>query len=356
MLTTVSDFSQFIQQAKAVGHSLCIRGLGSKDFYGNPSQGQDLSTLSYRGIIDYEPTELVITARAGTPMREIESALKEKNQMLGFEAPYFSDQATLGGVIAAGLSGPRRPYAGAVRDLLLGIRMIDGHGSDLNFGGRVIKNVAGFDLSRLMAGSMGTLGLVLEASLKTVPLPAFELSLRQICSLKEAIERTNHWAGQALPLSASAWVANQLHIRLSGAESAVHSAALKLGGETIPFIQAQQLWTSLRDHTHSFFNDSRPLWRLSLRSTAGELNIEGEQLIEWGGAQRWVKTHQSASHLRQLASAHGGHATLFKGKAPPDGVFHPLSPALEKIHRQLKKTFDPAFLFNPGRLYPDSNL
>ncbi len=352
------QLAETIAVAAANKTSLRIVGGGSKDFYGNPTTGETLSTSAYRGIVDYEPTELVITARAGTPLAEIEYALREKGQMLAFEPPHFGANATLGGCIAAGLSGPRRPYAGAVRDLVLGVRLLDGKGTDLRFGGQVMKNVAGYDVSRLMAGSMGTLGVILEVSLKTLPLPATEITLHQQHTEAEAIHWMNTWAGQPLPISATAWSGGNLRIRLSGAASAVAAARKKLGGEVVDEAPAVAFWQGIRDHQDIFFARSDAmLWRLSLKSTAPVLKLPGAALIEWNGALRWLRAEASAETVRAAAVQAGGHATLFRGAhgehgARASGVFHPLPQPLVLLHKKLKHAFDPAGILNPGRLYP----
>ncbi len=378
-MTVVQSFlnqlTDTIRDAAARKRALCIRGGGSKDFYGGPLRGEPLAVDAYRGIVDYEPTELVITARAGTPLAEIEAVLRKQGQMLAFEPPHFGTLpsplaplpragegnvvpaapeykvATLGGCIAAGLSGPRRAYAGAARDFVLGVRMLDGAGNDLHFGGQVMKNVAGFDVSRLMAGSLGTLGVILEVSLKVLPLPAAETTLRLAKTAGDAIALVNAWAGQPLPVSATAWTGDKLLVRLSGAGPAVDAAAKKLGGERVDLAQAQRYWLGVREHTDPFFNTGRPLWRLSLKSTAPPLEVPGAQLIEWGGALRWLASDADARTVRAAATSGGGHATLFRGGDKSAGVFQPLAPALLTIHRKLKQTFDPAGIFNPGRLY-----
>ncbi|HMA11478.1 MAG TPA: glycolate oxidase subunit GlcE [Steroidobacteraceae bacterium] len=343
----------FIERIRAAHEShvpLIIQGGGSKTFYGSADEGEVLSTRRLTGVVDYEPKELVLTARAGTPLAEIEALLAERNQMLAFEPPSFGGPATLGGCIAAGLSGPRRPYAGAARDFVLGVRMIDGTGQPLRFGGQVIKNVAGYDVSRLMVGALGTLGLITEVSLKVLPKPAAELSLQFELDEADAIRKMNEWAGQPLPLSATSWHAGVLTLRLSGATSAVRAAQAKLGGE--PLQDADAFWQRLRDQTTPFF-DKRPLWRLAVRPTTSPLDLGDAQWIEWGGAVHWLASDLPAATLREAASAAGGHATLFRGNAPADGAFAPLSPALATLHRALKQRFDPRGILNRGRLYPD---
>ncbi|MBI2225494.1 MAG: glycolate oxidase subunit GlcE [Betaproteobacteria bacterium] len=356
MQDIIDQLTDTIRTAAASKMPLCIRGGGSKDFYGGPLRGEALEIGGYRGIVDYDPTELVFTARAGTPLAEIEAVLREKGQMLAFEPPHFgippsplaplpqagegnvvpaspdNRMATLGGCIAAGLSGPRRPYTGAARDFVLGVRMLDGTGNDLRFGGQVMKNVAGFDVSRLMAGSLGTLGVILEVSLKMLPLPAVETTLRLAQTAAKAIALVNEWAAQPLPVSATAWTDGNLVLRLS-AEAAA------------------RFWHGVREHTDPFFNSGQPLWRLSLKSTTPPLNLPGTQLIEWGGALRWLATGADARTVRAAAALSGGHATLFRASDKSAGVFQPLPPALQTIHRKLKQTFDPAGIFNPGRMY-----
>lgn len=345
----VGQMSQTIRTAASEKRPLRIRGGGTKDFYGGELRGDILDTSDYRGIIDYEPTELVITARAGTALAEIETTMREKGQMLAFEPPHFGAAATLGGCIATGLSGPRRAYAGAARDIVLGVRMLDGKGSDLRFGGRVMKNVAGYDVSRLMTGSLGTLGVILEVSLKALPLPVAESTLRREQTQAEAIALMNDWAGKPLPLSATCHAGDALYVRLSGAAAAVHAARMKLGGEEIA--DGAAFWHSVREQRHAFFEQPQPLWRLSLKSTTPPLNLAGQKIIEWGGALRWLKSDVAAQTVRDAATFGGGHATLFRGSDKAAGVFHPLSPALESIHRRLKQTFDPAGIFNRGRFY-----
>jgi glycolate oxidase FAD binding subunit len=347
----VHQFADTIRAAADAKRPLQIRGGGSKAFYGNASTGDDLDVTTYRGIISYEPTELVITARAGTPLTEIEAAMRDKGQMLGFEPPHFGGNATLGGCVAAGLSGPRRAYAGSVRDFVLGVRMLDGRGSDLHFGGQVMKNVAGYDVSRLVTGSMGTLGVILEVSLKALPLPPAELTLSCEQSRSEAIALMNAWAGQPLPITGTCHVQKRLYVRLSGAASAVKAAAKKIGGEEVT--NAAEFWRNVRDHQDLFFSGIRPTWRISLQSTAAELALSGPQLVDWGGALRWLKSDEDAMAVREAAHKAGGHATLFRRGAPHIGAFHPLPEGMMQLHRRIKLAMDPAGIFNPGRMYKD---
>ncbi|MDB5728042.1 MAG: glcE [Noviherbaspirillum sp.] len=354
METTTAEFRKRIIQASAAKAPLRIRGGGSKDWYGQDLQGEVLDTGGYRGIVSYEPTELVITARCGTPLADVEASLARHNQMLAFEPPYFGTGATIGGLVASGLSGPRRQHVGAVRDFMLGAVLMDGKGEVLHFGGQVMKNVAGYDVSRLLAGSLGTLGLLLEVSLKVLPRPVSETTLRFGLGMAEAIRRLNEWGGQPLPISASAWHNGVLIARLSGAEAAVGMAKRRMGGEEV---EADSIWAGLREQTSDFFSlkDAGSLWRLSVPSHVPPLDLPGEQLIEWGGAQRWLKPEGDieAASIRSAAEQAGGHATLFKGGDKRAGVFHPLAAAVEKIHRNLKHAFDPSGIFNRGRMYHD---
>ena len=350
----IEQFREQVRAAARDGRALCIRGGGSKDWYGQQLDGDILDTRAYRGIVDYEPTELVITARCGTPLAEIEAALLEQRQMLAFEPPHFGAASTLGGAIAAGLSGPRRAGSGALRDFVLGARLLDGKGEVLGFGGQVMKNVAGYDVARLLAGSLGTLGVLLEVSVKVLPIPVAETTLRFALGEPDAIRMLNEWAGQPLPVSASCWHDGMLALRLSGARAAVDDAVRSLGGEVMPDCAA--FWVGVREQRHAFFmrslDDDAALWRLSLPSTAGPIAL-GSQLIEWGGAQRWLRAPgdaATAQHIRSVVAAAGGHATLFRGGDESVGVFQPLAPAIARIHARLKAGFDPANIFNPGRM------
>jgi glycolate oxidase FAD binding subunit len=351
MQDVIDHLINTIRTAAANRTPLNIRGGGSKDFFGGPVQGEPLSMLAYSGIIDYDPSELVITARAGTPLADIEAALHDKGQMLGFEPPHFGPHSTLGGCIAAGLSGPRRAYAGSVRDTVLGVRMLDGKGDDLRFGGQVMKNVAGFDVSRVLAGSLGTLGVILDVSLKILPVPVAEATVCFDHTAADAIAMMNEWAGQPLPLSATAWHDGKLHVRLSGARAAVTAAINILGGERLDEAVARNYWQGIGEQSAAFFNTPLPVWRLSLKSTTPPLNLPGRQLLEWNGALRWLATDADAGAVRAAAQYGGGHATLFRGGDKSAGVFQPLAPALMAIQRKLKFTFDPAGIFNPGRMY-----
>lgn len=346
---TIQRFAETIRRAAAESTPLHIVGGNTKHFYGGPVAGEALQVAAYRGIVDYEPSELVLTARCGTPLREVEATLAEQGQMLPFEPPHFGEGATLGGCVAAGLSGPRRATSGAVRDYVLGVRMLDGRGTELSFGGRVMKNVAGYDVSRLMAGSLGTLGVILEVSLKVLPRPRAECTLRLEMDEAKAIETMNALAGKPLPVSATFHHEGLLWIRLSGSESAIRAARSKIGGEEVA--EDEAFWTSVREQTHPFFTSSPRLWRLSIKTTSPPLGL-GPQAMEWGGALRWIARDAPAAEVRAAAQRAGGHATLFRGADGATPVFHPLPATLEHIHRRLKHAFDPAGILNPGRLFP----
>ncbi|MDQ1834058.1 glycolate oxidase subunit GlcE [Massilia scottii] len=351
----VQQIEQFREQVLAAardGRALRIRGGGTKDWYGQASDGDILDTRGFSGIVDYEPTELVITARCGTPLAEIEAALAERKQMLAFEPPHFGAGATIGGVVASGLSGPRRAGSGALRDFVLGAVLMDGKGEVLTFGGQVMKNVAGYDVSRLLAGSMGTLGLMLQHSIKVLPRAPCDITLRFAMDEIEALQRLNEWAGLPLPISASCWHAGVLTLRLSGAQAAVDAAARTLGGQ--PVDDGGAFWAALREQRHAFFDGAASLWRLSVPSSTGAIILRGAQLIEWGGAQRWLKVDADvamAHNIRRAVTAVGGHATLFRGGDKRIGVFQPLAPGVARIHQRLKAAFDPSQVFNPGRMY-----
>ena len=336
-----------VRAATAARTPLVIRAGGSKDFYGNGSNGEVLDPRGYAGIVAHEPTELVITARCGTPLAELEAVLDAAGQMLPCEPPHFGATATVGGCVAAGLAGPRRASAGGVRDYVLGVKLLTGRGEVLAFGGTVMKNVAGYDVARLAAGSLGVLGVLTEVSLKVLPKPVAEATLRLELDEEAALQRMNEWAGRPLPISATAWCNGVLHVRLSGARAAVAEAQKTIGGEAL---DGTALWHALREQTDAFFAGEAPLWRLALPSTAPALDLAGAQLIEWGGAQRWLRSDVPATQIRERAVACGGHATLFRGGARHD-VFTPLAAPIAAIHKRLKAEFDPAGIFNPGRMY-----
>ena len=352
----------------AVAHQTALRicGGGSKDFHALQLQGEILDTRSLSGIVSYEPSELVVTVRAGTPLVELEAVLAEQGQCLAFEPPHFStcdgDVATVGGMVAAGWNGPSRASVGAVRDFVLGIEIINGKAELLRFGGTVMKNVAGYDVSRLMAGSWGTLGLITEVSLKVLPVVPGEATLRfEGMSQADALQRLNQWGGQPLPLNASCWLpdagAGTLYVRLRGAVAAVEAACQKMGGTLVEQGQAAMDWVACREQTLPWFTARAAgdcLWRLSLPQTAPQLPLAADALVEWHGAQRWVYAPRSKGEaLQAAAQAVGGSASLFRAESPDaitaQALFDPQLAAMQRVHLQLKQAFDPAGIFNPGR-------
>jgi len=352
----VQSLADRVRAAADAGTRLRLRGGGTKDFYGGTLEGEVLDTRLHSGIARYDPTELVVTARAGTPLAALEAALGEKGQMLAFEPPHFSQSgsaATVGGCVAAGLSGPRRIAAGALRDFVLGAVLLDGRGRVLRFGGEVMKNVAGYDVARLLAGSLGTLGVILEVSLKVLPRPVEEQTRRFECSQAQAIERLNAWAGQPHPISAATWHAGALSLRLSGAAAALRAAAARLGGEAVAAHAAAQYWDAVREQRHPFFSGDSPLWRLAVPAGTGPLALAGEPLLEWGGALRWLRSDLEPMLLREAAARAGGHATLFRARNKSAGAFAPLNALQMRLQRGLKAAFDPQGIFNRGRLYPE---
>lgn len=338
---------------------LQICGGGTKSFYGGIPRGDVLGTRELSGITSYEPTELVVTALAGTDLADLEAELTRGGQCLPFEPPRFAAGGTVGGMVAAGLAGPARPSVGALRDHLLGASLLNGTGELLTFGGQVMKNVAGYDVSRVLAGSMGILGLLCEVSLKVMPMPAAVATLCFEMDESAALAQVNRWAGLPLPLSASSWYEGRLHVRWAGAKAAVAGACRRLGGVQLEPHAAADWWRDLRDQRHAFFDlgaamtPGEALWRVSVPDTARPVLPPGAQFIEWGGALRWLRSTAPAAEIRAAASAAGGHATLFRAADKSAGVFTAVSAPLLNIHQRLKQSFDPAGIFNPGRLYPE---
>lgn len=315
----------------------------------NIQQIKILNISQHSGIINYDPTELVITARAGTSLKTIKQVLAENRQMLAFEPPDFAGSATLGGTIACNFSGPRRAYSGAVRDYVLGTRVINGKAEILSFGGEVMKNVAGYDVSRLMVGAMGTLGVILEASIKVVPMPENEITLVQDIDIVTALSKLHDWSALPLPISASCFYQHKLYIRFSGTEKSLLTAEQKIGGEICN--DARAFWSSIKEQTHDFFNNELSLWRISLASNTVPLTLEADILYEWGGALRWLKSDQSQVVVRESCEKLNGHTTLFRSLEVRDEVFQKLPQPLLKLHQNLKYAFDPHGIFNIGRLY-----
>jgi glycolate oxidase FAD binding subunit len=347
-----------VRAAAAAGTPLRVRGGGSKDFYGQALTGDILDIAPHSGVTSYEPSELVVTARAGTSLAALEALLAAQGQCLPFEPPHFGGamgaKATVGGMVASGLSGPARASVGAVRDYMLGVVLLNGKGERLVFGGQVMKNVAGYDVSRLMAGSLGTLGVLLEVSLKVLPVAPQEATLVFDLDEAAALRQLNRWGALPLPVNASCWRGGRLWVRLRGAKAAVAAAQTSMGGEVLDSDAARH-WTALCEQTQPFFalQAGESLWRLSVPDSAAPLNL-GETLVEWGGAQRWLKRPDGDAALVRAAAAQvNGHATLFRSAGKSVPVFSALKPPLDRIHRELKKQFDPAGVFNPGRMFAD---
>lgn len=371
-----------VRDAAARQAPLRIRGGGSKDFHGGvPLQGEELDTRAYSGIVSYEPSELVVTARAGTPLAEVETLLAEHGQCLAFEPPHFGPGATVGGMVAAGLSGPARASVGAVRDFVLGVQLINGRAEHLTFGGQVMKNVAGYDVSRLMVGAWGTLGLLTQVSLKVLPLAPAEATLRFACDQAEALGRLHAWGAKPLPLNASCWTPSgalatgaavgQLDVRLRGAVAAVQAACKTMGGERLDNADMAAHWNACREQRSAWFSTARAaasadpssgepvldVWRLSVPDTAPVLALPdgvAAPLVEWHGALRWVQAPRvHAAALYEKALLAGGSASLFiAGGAQPinlSGCFTVHSAALGAIHQRLRQAFDPIGIFNPAR-------
>ena len=347
----VSIEEELRTQIKAVaagGGEVEILGSGSKRFYGESIEALPIDVSGHSGVIDYDPAELVVTLRAGCRLADVEALLAEQRQMLGFEPPALGVDATLGGIIACGLAGPRRAFSGAARDFVLGVRLIDGRGQVMNFGGRVIKNVAGFDLSRLIVGSLGTLGVILEVSLRVVPIPEDEVTLAfEHAAPDEHIRWINGLGGKPWPISASSWCEGQSRLRLSGSEQGVREAAQKLGGDRV-----EPEWDDLKEQRLAFFDPQKPLTRVTLPPTRPDLPVDLPQLIEWGGALRWFSGDWNLADLRAGLDGSGASVCAYRGH--PDGVpvFHPLPAAMLKLQRSIKSSFDPARIFNPGKIYP----
>jgi len=352
--TAVAAVEACIRAAVADRRPLRLRGGGTKDFYGEALVGEPLDLRVVAGIVSYAPGELVVTARAGTLLAELEAELAAHGQMLAFEPPHHGPAATLGGVIAAGFSGPRRPHAGAARDFVLGVRVVDGTGTSLAFGGQVIKNVAGFDVSRLMTGALGTLGVLTEISLKCLPRPQVETTRIVECEGADALRMMNAWGGRPLPISATCYHAGKLSIRLSGAAPAIASAAPIIGGSEV---HGGEFWRALRNQTLDYFaaanRGDAALWRLSVRSTAPWTPWPVDTLVEWGGALRWLVVREplAPASIRTWAVEHGGHATLYRAADKSAGVFQPLAEPIAALHRRLKQVFDPHGILNRDRMY-----
>ncbi len=348
-MDNTAALQQQVQDALAGRTHLNICGSGSKNFLGRSAQGECLPLVEHSGIIEYDPRELVLTARTGTPLKVLEAALDKAGQMLTFEPPHFGAGATLGGTIACGLSGPRRPYAGAARDAVLGCKLLNGKGEILSFGGQVMKNVAGYDVSRLMVGAYGTLGVLLEISLKVLPRPAASLTLMHVHSTDESIRFMSHLLTQPMPVDAACHHDGHTFIRIAGSEQAVKHAQKQMGGA--PVNDASAFWQSVREQQHTFFSSLKPLYRVMVKPATPALNIGGNWLLDWGGAQRWLLSDEPPAIIRERVNAAGGHVSAYKNQAQSGEFFSPLPGPLFDIHQRLKLSFDPHRIFNPDRIY-----
>ena len=347
-----------VRTAAASATPLAIAGRGTRRALGHDPTGEALSTLEHAGVINHEPTELVLSARAGTPVATLVETLSAANQMLPFEPP---DQGgTLGGVVACALSGPRRPYAGAVRDFVLGTRVIDGRGRILSFGGEVMKNVAGYDVSRVQVGAFGTLGVLLDVSMKVLPMPELEITLRHELApdAADSSDELVALARRPLPLSAALVIGRERYVRLGGSAVAVEAAARALGGERVT--ESDAPWRGVRERTHPFFAGDRPLWRLAVPDHAAPIALAGDWLLDWGGAQRWLRSEAPASEVFAAAAAAGGHATRYRGtsasgdpKSVDGPLFQPLDGPIRRLQSRLRDSFDPHRVLNRGRFHPE---
>jgi len=345
------ELQQQVRQAAAEGTALRLVGGDSKAFYGNPVQGERLDLSGHSGILSYEPSELVLTARGGTSLQEIEEQLEQHGQHLSFEPPHYNGQATLGGTVASGLAGPARPWGGAPRDVLLGVRLLDGKGRDMRFGGQVMKNVAGYDIARLMAGAQGTLGVLLELSLKVLPKPVTHITLVLEADRTKALARMRELCRLPIPLSGACHLDGRMYLRLSGSEASIKVWQQRIGGE--PLAPNSTFWQRLRDHELEFFESTETLWRLSLPAATPPLGCEHHSLLDWAGGQRWLYSSSPAEEIRAEVAHTGGHAECFRRSQGTSAPFQTLSPGLLNLQRRLKQRFDPHHILNPGRLFDD---
>lgn len=350
MTDLIKELLEQVTAARAANSTLNIRGGGSKDFLGREqSADATIDVGEHTGIVSYEPVELVLTARTGTRLQDIEDTLAEHGQALAFEPPHFSEHATLGGTLACNQSGPSRPWQGSVRDAVLGVRLINGYGEHLRFGGKVMKNVAGYDVSRAQAGALGTLGIITEISLKVLPKPNTTLTLVQELDATSAIQRMNEFAGNSQSLAGACWVNGMLYLRMAGDHSVVTRAAESWAGDVLD--DDDSFWYSIKEQTQPFFTGADPLWRFSIKPNAAHWRQDDEWLIDWGGAQRWLRGEFDFGTLEEEAFDANGQAGLFRGKQRTADVFATPSSAVKLLHQRLKKAFDPQGIFNPGRLY-----
>ena len=344
-----ADILAQVTEATGQGQPIDIQGGNTKCFFGRSAVGEPLDISAYAGIIEHDPAELVVTTCAGTRVTDLQNALAEHRQMLPFSPPCFGPAGTVGGMVAAGLSGPSRPWSGSVRDYVLGSEIVNGRGEHLKLGGRVMKNVAGYDASRLMTGAMGTLGVILEVSLKVLPAPEVMTTRVFECDESAAIEQAAEYAQTALPLAACCYVNGRLHVRLAGSRQGVDAGLELIGGDSLD--DETGFWDSVRDLTHPFFDSERPLWRVSLPPATPPLAVPGG-FVDWGGAQRWYAAQrEEIEPLMQQVQQAGGYVSQFRGGDRTADVNARLDPVIWRLHKQVKQAFDPAGILNPGRLY-----
>ncbi len=350
MSDIAQELIEQIAKARQDKQPLKIIGGGSKTgILSRDIEGTALDISRHQGIVSYDRTELVLTARAGTRLTDIEAILEEQDQILPFEPPHFGSKATIGGTLACNLSGPARPFAGSIRDMALGSRLINGRAEHLRFGGQVMKNVAGYDVTRLQAGALGSLGIITEVSLKVMPKPERTQSLCFELSEQSAIERMSDITGSVHPITGAAYIDNQLFIRLGGSEKGVGAACQTLGGEKLP--ATNMFWRDLREQKLDFFAGNAPVWRFAVRAPAPPIPDRGPMLLDWGGGQRWLRGEHDFAVLQQMAEKAGGHVTMFKGGKRREEVRSKLSSVQKDLHIRLKRAFDPDRIINPGRLY-----
>ncbi len=346
----LARWREAIRAAGAEGRRVAIVGGASKASLpwvaaDRAAASEVIATREYAGVVRYDPAELVLTVRAGTPLAEVEALLAQHRQWLPFDPPRFDRDATIGGVIAAGLAGPARWGHGAVRDAVLGVRLLDGQGRLLRFGGEVMKNVAGYDVSRFLAGSWGVFGVIAEVSLKVLPQPPAVATLRFALTEGEAIAQGARWAQKPLPLSATCWQDGQLWLRLSGARAAVAEALAQLGGERLPDDEAAALWARWRDDPAGGTSTAR-LWRVSLPPNSPVLKHARTRSAWWGGALRWVEPPVDAGALQSEVAVLGGWVWRW---SEATGPWHSARlPAVAAIEARLKAAFDPQGVFGQG--------
>jgi glycolate dehydrogenase FAD-binding subunit len=330
---------------------LKIIGGNSKAFLGRQIEGTTIDMSDYSGVVSYEPTELYISVKAGTLLSDVKKVLSEQNQMLAFEPPQINEKTTIGGIVATGLSGPRRPYSGSVRDFVLGIKCINGLAKDLSFGGQVMKNVAGYDLSRLLTGSYGTLGIIHEVTFKVLPLPEFELTGSIAIDRLAALKLMSELSTKPNPVSAVSYDGENLFVRFSGNEKTVNDSLKEFNLEKTK--RGEEYWDNLCHYKHSVFNQDKPIWRLSVPQIA-QIDLKDEEcLIDWAGSQYWLASNRSADEIFSMAAEQGGSAMLFRGGDQEGAVFQPLSKTMFKFQQQVKQAFDPHYVLNPGKLYKE---